>query len=313
MATPQQYYSNPTLYGNYQFVSLKDILDAMEIDALDDDSFLKNTKRYKMLYHARQAIKEINKQAANQILSFQMIVPNNLTFVLPQDYVNYVRVSRFVFDTSTGTKRLEVLDINDNINTANVYTQNSNNQITFDVNGNIITSNGNNAYANPYSTYGFVNLNIDPSKLSRNGEFKIDEQRGLILFSSELMGQEVVVEYISDGLQGDLIDEDIRVHKHIEQPIKDWIYFACVERKRNVPANEKERALQRYKTVLHQAKLDRMDFNYVEVSRLLRSSTNNIKYGGNGYSNSSSVSNSNNSTPPVLLRKHNNKFNSKFA
>jgi hypothetical protein len=278
MVTPQQYYSNPALYGNYQFVTLKDILDAMEIDKLDDDSYLKNTQRYKMLYHARQAIKEINKQAANDTLAIQMIVPNSLTFIMPQDYLHYERLSRFVLDTVTGTRRLEVLDINDNINTAIVYTQNANNDLTFNsTTGAIISSNGDNAYADGYTTYGFVNSNVNPEQLSRQGEFKIDEHRGLILFSSELMGQEVVLEYVSDGLQGDLIDEEIRVHKHIEQAIKDWVYFACIERKRNVPANEKDRALYRYKTVLHQAKLDRMDFNYVEVARLLRAVPNNVR------------------------------------
>ena len=34
--------------------------------------------------------------------------------------------------------------------------------------------------------------------------------------------------------------------------------------------NEKTRSLNRYKTVLHQAKLDRADFNFTQIARAFR-------------------------------------------
>jgi hypothetical protein len=39
----------------------------------------------------------------------------------------------------------------------------------------------------------------------------------------------------------------------------DWMYYACISDRRNVPDRVK-RALDRYKTTLHQAKMDRGGF-----------------------------------------------------
>ena len=65
-----------------------------------------------------------------------------------------------------------------------------------------------------------------------------------------------------------LLEEEITVHKNIEESLIEWIYYDCIQYKRNVPANEKRRALDRYKTVLHHTKIIQMDINIVEISRL---------------------------------------------
>jgi hypothetical protein len=280
IVTPEQYHNDENSHGNYQYVSLKSIIDSLELEALDDDSFLKNTKRYQMIRHAKNAIKEVTKQAANDILAIEITVPDNLVFALPQDYVNYVRVSVVVLDESTGSKRLQVLDVNNKINISTGYLQDHNAQILFDNNGYILTTDADNAYGNPYKTFAFTDAggqpNLDTAKLSQYGEYTIDERRGKILFSSELGNREIVLEYISDGLQAEINDDEITVHKHIVNTVRDWAYYACIECKRNIPMNEKKRALDRYKTTLHQAKLDRADFNFVQIARAFRTKTMNI-------------------------------------
>src|SRR5690606_15052824 len=107
--------------------------------------------------------------------------------------------------------------------------------------------------------------------LSQWGEFTIDQRRGKILFSSDLSDTEVVIEYVSDGVQAD--ESEITVHKYLKQTIENWVYYACIERKRNVPANEKQRALMRYKTTLHQAKVALSDFDMLRISRAMRTKT----------------------------------------
>lgn len=277
---PEQYYNDQDSHGNYQYVTLKSIIDSLELEALDDDSFLKNTKRYQMIRHAKNGIKEVNKQAANDVLAIEITVPANLVFALPQDYVNYVRVSVVVIDKSTGSKRLQVLDVNNKMNISTGYLQDNNANILFDNNGYILTSDGDNAYGQPYKTYAFTEAggqaNLDTSKLSQYGEFTIDQRRGKILFSSELGDREIVLEYVSDGLQAEINEEAVTVHKDIVNCIRDWAYYACIECKRNVPANEKKRALDRYKTTLHQAKLDMSDFNFQQIARVFRTKTMNI-------------------------------------
>jgi len=274
--TPFQYYEgDDSQHGNYQYVSAKDILDAMEFEALDEDSYLKTVPRSKLLYHLRQGIKEVTRRAANEILAIEFTVPDNLVWTLPQDYLDYKRISVVVMEN--GTRRLQPLDINSSINTGTGYLQDNNWKILFDNNGKILTADSANAYAFPYKTYEFCEAggqgNLDTSKLSQYGEFKIDKRRGKILFSSQLSDCEVVLEYDSDGLQADLTDSEITIHKDIEQCVKDWIYTEAISMKRNVPANEKMRARQRYKTSLHQSKLDQIDLNLLQINRTMRTKT----------------------------------------
>lgn len=290
MPTEEQYYADETQHGNYQYVTATEILAAMEMEALDDDSYLKNTPRYKMFYHLRQGIKEITRQASNEPLAIEFIVPSTLVWTMPPNYVDYYRVSVVVTDNATSSKRLMPLDINQNINTATGYVQDNANALTFDGSGNVITDDISNAYAIPYKTYQFLGdfnkdgvgytygytnnySRIDTAKLSEYGEFKPDPKRGKLLFSSQLSGQTVVLEYISDGLQNDLTSDEITVHKEIEQCLKDWIYAESIRMKRNVPQSERESARRRYKTTLHSAKIDRMDFNLVELNRAMRTKT----------------------------------------
>lgn len=274
LQTPQQYYENEELHGAYQYTSLKTIIDNMLLEAEDDDSYIKNVKRSRIVNYAKQAIRTVTRQAANEVFVIEVTVPTSLSWVLPQDYVNYKRISVVITDKNTGSLRLYPLDINRNINIATGYLQDDAGDLLFDHAGQILTADSSNGYAMPHKRYSFSSEyqpTLDTSKLSKFGEFVIDEKRGTILFSSDLSEQEVVIEYVSDGLQADLSEDEITIHKYLRETVENWIYYSCIERKRNVPANEKQRALLRYKTTLHQAKLALADFNLLQISRVLRS------------------------------------------
>ncbi|MEN9655116.1 MAG: Cellulophaga phage phi19:3 [Bacteroidota bacterium] len=276
MQTQEQYYQDSNNHGQYQYVSLKDIVDNMLLEASEEDSYLKNVKRSKIINHARQAIRTVTRQVSTKILCVEVTVPSTLFWVLPQDYVHYKRISVVVLDQSTNSLRLKALNINENISTATGYLQDNNADLLFDSNGDILTADSSNGYNLPYKTYSFSTSfrpNQDASKLSKYGEFVIDEERNCILFDSGLRDQEIVIEYVSDGLQADLREQEIKVHKYLRDYIQDWVYFACIERKRNVPANERQRALQRWKTTLHQAKLATANFDLLEIARALSSQT----------------------------------------
>lgn len=272
--TPQDYYENEELHGGYQYVTLKTVVDNMLLEAEDDDSYIKNVKRSRIVNYAKQAIRTVTRQAANEVFAVEVTVPTSLSWALPQDYVNYKRISVVITDKNTGSLRLYPLDINRNINIATGYLQDDAGELLFDDAGQILTADSSNGYARPYKRYAFSSEyqpTLDTSKLSKFGEFVIDEKRGTILFSSDLSEQEVVIEYVSDGLQAELSEDEITMHKYLRDTVENWIYYSCIERKRNVPANEKQRALLRYKTTLHQAKLALADFNLLQISRVLRS------------------------------------------
>lgn len=277
METPEQYYNTTSSHGSYQFVPLKEVLDGLIAEAkLDPDNYLKNTDRALLIYHAKMQIKELTKSTAKTTLAIEMTVGNNSCIVMPQDYLDYVRISVVVVDEFTGGRRLEVLDINRNINTATGYLQDNDAAIIFDMNGDIVTADSSNIYNIPHVKYDFVptlsgNALQDTSKLCAYGEFTIDENNGTIGFSSNLINKEVVVEYESDGLQWESFGEgDIKVHKYIEQTLKDWTYYSCIEKRITVPANEKNRALNRAKTTRHIAKKNRAGLDLNEISRQMR-------------------------------------------
>ena len=267
--TPLEYYSDETLHGNYQYVTLKDIIDSLEIEAQDDDSFLKNTKRSKMLLFCKLAIKLVNRQASGDFISIEFDVPDDLVFTLPQDYVHYKKVSEArVSDNIIGYELFE-LDISNRTNIATGYLQDNNAKILFDANGAILTADTTNVYNKPFNSYlPTQSLNNLP-KTAVNGEFVIDERRGKIIFESKFAGKHIVLQYVSDGLQANLTESEITVHKYLEETIRDFVYYKCIEGKRNVPMNEKQRALLRHKTTLHQAKLARMDFDFRAVKQSL--------------------------------------------
>ncbi|MGH2666035.1 hypothetical protein [Flavobacterium sp.] len=273
--TPEQYYGDENKWGNYQFTSLKEIMDQMLLEATDDDSYLKNTKRSKILMHAKQGIKKLTKEAAKNYLAIEMTVSQDLFLPLPQDYSDYEMIC-----VVTPDFKLMPLNINRNMSLSIGYLQDNDGQILFDEDGLILTSDSSNAYAKPFKKYDFCDdyrggqFETDTSQLSRWGEVNIDENRGTMVFSSNLMEREIVLIYSSDGLQMEkLLEQEITIHKDLEEPLKDWIYFACIERKRGVPDSEKNRALRRYKTTLHKAKIHRSNFDLNEVVKVMRSSS----------------------------------------
>jgi hypothetical protein len=275
MPTPFDYYNDPAQHGSYQFVTLKEILDGMEYLAMDNASYLKGTPRTTFLFHAKNGIKELTRTAAHETILIELTVGPNSCIVLPHDYVDYVRVSLITPD-----RRLMPLDINRRINIATGYLQDHNYEVLFDNAGQILTADSSNAYNFPYRRYEFVNVGgqagLDTAKLSRWGEFNVDERRGNMVFSEDLINHEIVLEYLSDGLQWEVYEEkDIKVHKYIEEALRDYIYEACIAYRQTVPMSEKRRARDRYKSSRHRANKSRSDLNLYEINRLLRTNTMN--------------------------------------
>lgn len=276
METPEQYHGNEASHGNYQFSTLKEIVDGMMMSKLESDSYIKNTNRNLIIYHAKMGIKELTKVISGATLAIEMTVGKDSCIVLPQDFVSCESVSVVV--EIEGTRKLCPLDRNQNINTATGVLQDNDAKILFDDNGFILTADASNAYNMPYKSYEFIgsytggNAFIDGANFSVNGEYKVDEENGKLVLDSRLIEREVVLVYKSDGLQWESFAEgEIKVHKYLEQALKDWIYYACIEQRQTVPANEKRRALDRYKTTRFEAKKKRSGLNLQQIAREMRS------------------------------------------
>ncbi len=82
-------------WGSYQYVSLQDIVNNFMLMYSGNHSLVNNEERYKVLFHAKRAIQELNYDAFKEIKVLQLTVPESLRFVLPSDFVNWVRISLY--------------------------------------------------------------------------------------------------------------------------------------------------------------------------------------------------------------------------
>lgn len=273
--TPEQYYTNQDNWGNYQFITISEIMDELMLETTDPDSYLVNVPRHKILRTLKAGIRAVNKETRRIVHAIEMTVGEQGFIVLPQNYIDWVRVSVVGTDN-----RLYPLNINNNISTAIGYLQDHDAHILFDDQGEILEADSMNTYAKTYRKYQFCDSlrggyqTLDTSKFSRHGEFKIDEQLGTIVFSADLIDKEIVLEYISDGVDLEEVrEEEIKIHKDLRDAIWEYTYAYCISTRKNVPNNEKIRAKNSFKTLIHKIKIDISSFDLNKINQVARTST----------------------------------------
>jgi hypothetical protein len=277
-----QYYENggsapeDTNWGSYQYVSLNDIVNNFLLMYSGNHSLVNNTDRYKVLFHAKRGIQELNYDAFKEIKALELNVNDSLRFILPSDYVNWVRISLY----KDGLIR--PLTENIQLNTAKAYIQSSDGSLTFDGQGNVITkeslldeqrksgqqnsiylnkSNGSqdeDSYEDNYSGYkeysigGAYGLNTETANF--NPTFKIDKKSGVINFDSTMANESCILEYISDGMEnGD--NSLISVNKLFEEYIYAYIKYSILNSKFNVQEYIVNRAKKDKSALLRNARI----------------------------------------------------------
>ena len=275
----KKYYTNDGVnptdanWGSYQYVSLEDIVNNFELMYAGNSSLVNNESRYKILFHSKRGIQELNYDAFNNIKALELTVYDDLKFILPPDFVNWVRLSMY----KDGWIR--PLTENIQVNSATSYQQSSS---TPDFNGNdVITEqstldterlngqqnsiylNKNNAddqipmdtQANWYADYTIgarYGLNTETGNI--NPTFRLDKTAGVINFDSTMANQDCILEYVSDGMEnGD--DSKVQLNKLFEDYIYAYIEYAILNSKFNVQEYIINRARKRKTALLRNAKI----------------------------------------------------------
>lgn len=91
--TTQQEYYNGNDFGNYQFVSLEDIINQFMIVYVGEDKIIPKAKRLDVAFHAQRALAELSFDTFKSFKAQEIVVPATLQMVLPHDYVNYTKIS----------------------------------------------------------------------------------------------------------------------------------------------------------------------------------------------------------------------------
>tara|TARA_R110002167_G_scaffold297748_2_gene502102 strand:- start:204 stop:1379 length:1176 start_codon:yes stop_codon:yes gene_type:complete len=86
------YYSGNDL-GGYQFISLKHIVSNFMVAYVGEGKIIPKVKRTDILFHAQRAIQELSYDTFKSSKSQEITIPPSLVMPLPQDYVNYVKLT----------------------------------------------------------------------------------------------------------------------------------------------------------------------------------------------------------------------------
>ena len=277
-----QYYENggnspeDANWGSYQYISLKDIVNNFMVMYAGNHSLVNNEERYKVLFHAKRGIQELNYDAFKEIKALELNVSDLLRFVLPSDYVNWVRVSLY----KDGVLR----PLTENIQaiSSDAYLQDNKYKILFDIDGNVlkpefsfldmdrISGAKQSIYLGPGKYNGKYGYNIDgqwyfdysigaryglnTETANINPTFRIDKKTGVINFSSDMAGELCVLEYVSDGMEnGD--ESSISVNKMFEEFIYAYIRYSILNSKLGVQEYVVNRAKRDKSSLLRNAKI----------------------------------------------------------
>lgn len=264
-------------WGSYQYVSLDDIVNNFLLMYSGNHSLVNNEERYKIIFHAKRAIQELNYDAFKEVKVLELSVADSLRYVLPSDYVNWVRISLY----KDGW--LRPLTENIQIISSNAYLQDQQANILFDQNGNILRpqysdidydrltktkksiylnqgnqfhgSEGYNIDGNWYFDYGInTAFGLNTETANFNPTFRIDKKAGVINFDSSMSGELCILEYISDGMENGN-DSSITVNKLFESYIYAAIEYEILSSKFNVQEYVITRARKKRRALLSNAKI----------------------------------------------------------
>tara|TARA_R110002012_G_scaffold40327_6_gene111139 strand:+ start:5301 stop:6539 length:1239 start_codon:yes stop_codon:yes gene_type:complete len=291
-------------YGGYAYTTLNDIINNFLVAYVGAGKLIPSVKRTDLVFHAKRGLQEFSYDTLKSIKSQELNIPPSLSVALPQDYVNYVRMS---WIDSLGVQHL--IYPNNNL-TDNPYTMPTQDDLgipiqdNFDTNiegtsiteerwaeanTNLITQAFDNGQFNQgldwwgydwgyggywYAGYGQA-YGLDPQRANVNGSFNMNEREGKVSFSNDLVGKLIILEYISDGLAYDM---DSRIPKMAEEALYAHIIHAVLASRINQPEYIVQRLKRERSAKLRNAKIRLSNIKLEEFTQVMRGKSKWIKH-----------------------------------
>ena len=255
MRTDEQYLGDNSLWGDYQYKPLKELINTY-LASQGEDDYSYTEQRTRIVAIARRGVAELSSTAARTVKAREIVLNSSLQVAMPQDYINYVRIS-----TVDEKGFLRPVTVNPYVVSVDAYLQDNNLNILFDSDGFILTDETKPStvglptikedvsdvreYSFRAGEYAF-NPNVDRSLQNYTSVVVEDKANGRFMFDSSMEEKSIVLEYISDGLYQEGGDGEIRIHKFAEEALYRYITYILIKDRRHVPANEKARAKRDY-------------------------------------------------------------------
>ena len=284
--------------GSYEYISLNEIINNFIVAYIGVGKLIPNAKRTDIMFHAKRGLQEFSYDTLRSIKSQELTIPPSLAITIPQDYVNYVKLSwvdqagvkHIIYPTTLTSNPTELPIQDDN----GEITQNSfggNNEAqqskieerwktnnSLNITGQITDEIFENADVYGWGwdklAYG-QRYGLEPEVSQKNGWFTINERTGSFNFSSTLAGKLIILEYISDGLA---INEDTKVPKMAEEAMYMHIAYSILSGRANVPEYIVRRFKKDRSSALRNAKIRLSNIKLEEFTQVMRGKSKWIKH-----------------------------------
>ena len=220
------------------YTSIEELINDFQL-MIDDTSYDKEAHVYQLRLTALQGLRELSFDVGQEVYTVERTVSTStLNITLPDDFVKLLRVG---YKGSDG--EFNALGINPNLS----------------LDAEVVAQVGDNSY-NENNPYYHVDLGKKFGIGGGNnslGYYRLNKKDNTINFSSGLSGKKLFIEYLSDPVS----QEDPRVHKFCEEALRCYIYYKYIQRKRGIPANEKQMAKRAFYNEKRLARARMMSFN----------------------------------------------------
>jgi len=282
--------------NTYAYIKLVDVINNFMVTYVGMDKLIPRCKRSDVVFHAKRGLQEFSYDTLKSIKSQELTIPPSLSVIIPQDYVNYVQMSRIddlgvkhiIYPTTLTSNPYEVPvqdsagvptqdDLGENLEGTSVTEERWDTADQFNLTG-LYNVDMLNAGVYNYYWYDFNygrRYGLDPETSQANGWFTINEREGTFSFSSNLKDQLIILEYISDGLS---IDYDMRIPKMAEEAIYMHILYNILAGRANVPEYIVARYKKERRAALRNAKIRLSNIKLEEFTQVMRGKSKWIKH-----------------------------------
>jgi len=262
-------------YGGYSYTKLHDVITNYMIAYVGAGKLVPSVKRTDVIFHAKRGLQEFSYDTLKSIRSQELQIPHSLSLVIPQDYVNHVRIAwkdelgvlhTILPNNGLTTNPYESLAqdqdglpiqdaLNENLETTSLTKQ------AWKVANDRLISGWSGNWWSYYTDYFST-----PFPLYRQGKFT---------FSSNLAGKIIVLEYISDGLSYDL---DTRIPKMAEEALYAYINYQILATRARMPEYVVRRYQKEKSAKLRNAKIRLSNIKLDQIVQVMRGKSKWIKH-----------------------------------
>lgn len=262
------------------YITLRQLINDYII-TLDGDDYTANASDSAIRNFALRGIREFGFDVTSRVKSLKLDIHSNGTAILPDDYVDLVKVGIIGSD---GIVR--VFNQNKNINYSRQIFQEDNGEDTIsttdsesgplNIDDNLIlnrdnaksatTSNDDSYIFENFVFQGGIGRLYGAGGAKAPGSYRVNLDQNRLEIDAGNSASEIVLEYIADEARS----TNPVIHIYAEEAIRSYIYYKLCERKSTVPGGEKSRARAEYYNERRKAKARLGNFTKNEALKVLR-------------------------------------------